>query len=226
MSKVITVPANSIRELVTKKGQIVHTPLTDDQALNLFDHIPDTWNDSFLLSLKKQRSSTGTFSQDQMVYVHKWAIELLKDKVLFSVQIEDNSLIDIIKLFDRASKKREYPCIMLANDSQETIALSKHLNKSRYLGAIGIYGAYYKCLGRIEKSQKTIVLTLSEDCPKWIETAIMNFAKNPAESARSFAKATGRCCFCKTPLSDEELTRGYDATCGINYQLPWGNKRR
>ncbi len=228
---VLNGPTRALVTTIAATGQekVVHTPLTDPYALNLFDQIPDTGENWFLSSLKKQRAQNKPFSDRQMVYVHEWAIEFLKEKAFGSQDIENTILLKISEMLGRASANLQYPKIRLANSDKEIVTLSKNSENSRYPGAIGIYGGDRVCFGRIENSPsgETATFRKAKNCPEWIELAILDFAKDEIEGAKTFARLTGRCCFCNAPLTDEKSTiEGYGPVCAKNYQLPWGNKRR
>lgn len=46
---------------------------------------------------------------------------------------------------------------------------------------------------------------------------------NPTATAAKYGQVSGRCCFCRTPLSaGQSLAVGYGPTCADNYGLPWG----
>jgi hypothetical protein len=56
-----------------------------------------------------------------------------------------------------------------------------------------------------------------------VETAVLEFGKNPESVARVYGRMTSSCCFCGRSLSDRRSTQiGYGPICADHYNLPWG----
>lgn len=61
--------------------------------------------------------------------------------------------------------------------------------------------------------------------PDTLVEGLQAFAADPAGHAKAYGRLTGKCCFCRKPLTDERSTaQGYGATCAEKYNLPWGER--
>jgi hypothetical protein len=215
------------RQLISTKGKVVNTPLEDAHAVDLFQQMPET-NNKFVSSLQAELKKGKQLSPDQMVWVHEYAIGYLKEKTFTSQEVGNPLLLKITELLEGAIKLKN-PKIRLM-DREKMITLFKSSETSRYPNTIAIYcdRVYF---GRIENSVdgngNSAIFRKSRSCPDWVEKLILDFAENPVEVAKNFARLTGNCCFCNMQLTDEKsIQEGYGPICANHYGLPWGNKRR
>jgi hypothetical protein len=216
------------RSLTSSKGKTVDTPLEDAYAVNLFLEMPEK-NNNFVSSIQADIRKGKKLSQDQLVWVHHYAIGWLTEKTHTSQEVGSSILIKIAEMLEAASINLKYPKIRLASSDGQVITLSKSSDDSRYPNTIGVFAAERNCFGRIENlpNSDSAVFRKSKICPDWVEESILHFAGNPVEGAKTFAKLTGNCCFCNTALTDKKsVGEGYGPICARRYNLPWGNERR
>ena len=152
------------------------------------------------------------------------------DKLLLRATTPPETIANIggvLELLQRAGKR---PRVTLqAGDLTIRLAISG--DQSAWPGTVAITSTdkgfgYRKFYGRIGLDG-----TLSpgrdaspENLPG-IVALLRTLAADPAATASAYGKATGECCFCSLPLTDERsLHVGYGGTCAKRYALPWGMK--
>jgi hypothetical protein len=63
------------------------------------------------------------------------------------------------------------------------------------------------------------------ETPAGLLDVLTDFAADPVKYARAYGQFTGKCCFCRLPLTDPRSTaQGYGETCADHFGLPWGER--
>jgi len=87
----------------------------------------------------------------------------------------------------------------------------KRFDDRKFFGRIKLDGTYEPSSRFDNTTQTTIISALSA------------MASNPETTAKAFATATKRCCFCDLLLTDNRSKKvGYGPVCAKNYGLTWG----
>lgn len=122
----------------------------------------------------------------------------------------------------------ENPRIRLQTNAGRPLKLSRYGPNSTLAGCIrltdgrysdGYWHGFLKHDGRWIYA-KDLTPAERED----ISATLQHLNDDPAAAAAAYGHATGNCCFCTRPLSDERSTAvGYGPICAQHYNLPWGD---
>jgi hypothetical protein len=136
----------------------------------------------------------------------------------------------VIDLFKKAKQYIKYPKITLQLPSGQPLQLSLAGQNSKAPGTInltdgGSFG-YNKWYGRVTPEGTWDPGPKVDEALKNDLTSILaKLANAPARTAAAYGKLTGNCCFCATPLTNENSTHvGYGPVCAKRWGLPWGKK--
>jgi len=130
----------------------------------------------------------------------------------------------VLKLFETAGKALNHPKITLAVDDL-TVVLSVAGPYSKAPGTVNVTdgGGFGTSLwfGRVETTGMwTPGLKPSKETLGKVKGLLTRLAESPAETAATYGKLTGRCCFCNGKLTDNKsLAAGYGPTCAKNFGL-------
>jgi len=130
----------------------------------------------------------------------------------------------IISLLTTAKAHLKYPKIKLELNGQ-VVELSLTTQKSKVPGSVNItdgrpYGRN-QWFGRVTPQGEWIIPNqLKEEDRKIVRRVLTMLGENPAETASTYGKVTGNCCFCYKKLTDPHSTAvGYGETCAKHYGL-------
>ena len=154
-----------------------------------------------------------------------WIGRLIKRTKLFGERTKTaiGTMDGINGLFNRASEHLKSPSVVL-KFGQGEIRLSLAGKHTRVPGSINVAlrdgdGKWYGRIlqdGNFEESPR-------EPTPDGLLPLLQEFAASPEKVAADYGKLTGKCCFCRLPLTDERSTQvGYGPTCSEKWGLPWG----
>jgi len=185
---------------------------------------------SFANSLIDSFKTRG-LSEKQIPWVSK-LIERAKSPS--PVQTPVGSMSRIVLMLATAQEQfqqngvKKQPAIMLKQDeielrlsiagakakSPNTInvcSTEKRFDDRKWYGRIKLDGTYEPS-SRFDTSTQTSIIG-----------ALTAMASNPEATAKTFAEATKRCCFCDLLLTDDRSKKvGYGPVCAKNYGLAWG----
>lgn len=210
------------RRLVTSKGDVVETTLTDDEAMEIVRGMGG-WN-SFAASLYAQYLERNSLSPRQWPWVHKLATEQVARE---KNREEDPSsrFENVPPLFRRAlDSGLRYPRITLDMD-EGRVMLKVAGPRSKTPGAIHVtdgrsYGenTYY---GRIDKDG---TWHPGRRTPGWVSETLAALNDQTLSFVVRYGRQTGSCCFCNRELTTREsVAAGYGPVCAGHYGLPWGD---
>lgn len=141
-------------------------------------------------------------------------------------------LSGIMALFDKARKHLKFPAVELgvpALGPDFAMRISLAGAQAREPGSVTVTSAEKSGFdGRREWFGRVSLDGTYQPSQKVADAAAITarlqaFAADPAGIAAEHGRLTGRCCFCRLPLTDERSTAvGYGAKCADNYGLPWG----
>lgn len=213
------------RVLTTKKGKVVRTNLTDEQAITLLRDVPgnfaaDLCRQASRLPNRTERAyGRGGLSADQITWVHALVIDHLAKQNESPVTIGD--LAGIVKLFDHARTHLQYPKVRLAL-ADRGIILSVCGERSKFPGSISVCDQDKNYLGRIHLDGRFEASGLGRNATGLVEL-LQRFAAEPEKVAAEYGKLHGRCCFCGTELTDARSTAvGYGKVCAAHFSMPYG----
>ncbi len=178
---------------------------------------------SFAQSLVEKLARYGSFTDSQANWAHRLANEHRFGGEV-SRQFAEGDFSPIVALIKGAGEKLKSPRITFPF---EDCPLECYVagSKSQYAGCIYVTngarggGIWY---GRIHGDGR---FEPSKYCTEQVTGFLKLFAADPAGIAAQCGKTTGRCSFCRRPLSDERsLAVGYGPTCADAWKLPWGDK--
>lgn len=176
---------------------------------------------SFATSLLGQLEKKGTLSPKQWPWVVKLAARS-------TGEVKPVVVVDcapLIAMFDTAAQAAKYPKITIKTD-EGTVQLSRAGAKATVPGSINVtdglpYGEN-KWFGRILLDG---TWQMSGDVPQYVVSTVKRLSADPAGMAKKYAKVSGHCCFCNTPIeSDESMAVGYGPICAKKFGLAWGTK--
>jgi hypothetical protein len=137
--------------------------------------------------------------------------------------VDVGSMAGVIALFDKALQHLKQPKIVLALENGEEFRLSIAGERAHAPGSINVtdlgrypnnqwFGRVYRD-GRFEPSPRV-------DLPDGLVALLERFAGEPARVASEHGRATGRCCFCNSPLTDARSTAvGFGPVCADRWAL-------
>lgn len=145
------------------------------------------------------------------------------------VNITVGNMDGILALFNNT--KLRSPRITIEFPETGEIVLTKAGPRAQYPGTINVCstGGYDNATwygrihldGRFERTRNARV-----NMPEGFEKALTLFAIDPAGVAAAYGHRSGRCCFCRLPLTDERSAAvGYGKTCAGNFHLPYPTLR-
>lgn len=206
-----------IRRLITGRGVVVDTWMTDDEAAHRLAQMDIMFGNTLL----RKKRQYGSLSADQWAWVHKLVVDELHPPQPQVAEI--GSMAGVIALFERAKQALKYPKIHLRVPATgQDVCLSVAGSGSKYPGTVivtdgGRFGAN-KFFGRISTDGR-FSESLSARAAG-LEDLLREFASRPAEVASAHGKLTGQCAFCNTKLSDPRSTAiGIGPVCAKNYGL-------
>lgn len=141
-----------------------------------------------------------------------------RNERLAAINIADMS--GLIALFEVAGSRLINPRIDISFNEVGTLTLNMAKPGHAVPGSLNVKNGR-DWLGRIHRDgrfepNRRIML------PNGLEPALKQFAAEPAKVAAEHGHKTGRCCFCRLPLTDaRSLKVGYGAICASNYELPY-----
>jgi hypothetical protein len=204
-----------MRTMTTRKGRMVVTTLTDEEALLICEGLPS----DFARDLG-HKGARG-LSNDQWTWVHILAMESVAPKP----EARSFSIEAILSLFQQAAKSLKHPKVRLESRREcFPVLIGMAGESSRYPGSLNItdggpFGnnVFY---GRIQPDG---AWEPRRDCPEEVIELLGEFAADPAGVAARYGRLTGSCCFCGRSLADERSTGvGYGPICAERFGLPWG----
>lgn len=209
------------RTLTTKRGLIVHTTLTNVEAIAAVAKLTAT-ND-FARKLFRDYSSKRGLSSDQMTWVHKLAL----GDAAAPAKIDVGSMAGLIQLFDTAKLKLKFPKVRLTMPTGEPLCLSVAGPMSKTPGQINVTDGekfgFNKFYGRISRDGQ---FAPSSTVPAGLADFLRGFADDPVRVAGEYGRLSGNCCFCGKTLDDERSTAvGYGPVCAKNFGLSWGTRK-
>ena len=169
----------------------------------------------FALSLVAQFDKKGELSEKQMYWVERLANP---------VKVEPLSVPDACGIFDRFdSVPLKYPKINLLLLDGTRFRIARAGERSKYCGQLiltdGTRDGYF---GRVTEDGEVMLSGKGMQYKDEIVEILMEVGANAQEVASEFGKATGNCCFCSRPLSDDRsLAVGYGKKCAEHYGLEW-----
>ena len=211
-----------------KTGQEINPPFESHQAAALAlatkiaDRVakggsnPSEFENSMLGTVKSQRGP----SLGQAFWLHKLAMPEQKKEA-----IEIRDLAPIHAMLAGAAEKKRKPAITFSNVKLEW-SMSSRYQRKVMVSQAGFGTPWY---GFIDESGKLFPGRV--DLPEDIRAFLIEFAKNPAETAAAYGKDSCHCCFCNLELTkDDSKAVGYGPVCAEKHGLPWGlpkvSKRR
>ena len=156
----------------------------------------------------------------------KWVGELLKIAEAPAEErptVDVGSMAGVIALFDKALQHLKQPRIVLALPGGQEFRVSIAGARAHAPGSLNVtdlgrypdnqwFGRVYRD-GRFEPSPRV-------ELPDGLVALLERFAKEPAKVASEHGRATGRCCFCNSPLTDARSTAvGYGPVCADRWAL-------
>lgn len=200
-----------------KDGATITTPFANDceakKALRILIETGKAKASTFSTSLLGQ----SNLSAGQKFWLHKMAIGPVP-----VAPVETGLKMDGLKaMFDSARKHLPFPGIVLSTGDRE-IKLYVAGKGSKYPGQIMVVApkhgtGYY---GRVDDAGSFYPgYSLTTE----VRDLVRAMSDNPIKTAQDYGRLTGRCCFCKRSLKDDNSTEvGYGKTCAEHYNLPWG----
>lgn len=179
---------------------------------------------AFAQSLLQQWVRKGSLSDKQWLWVDKLvAATVPKPKV----EVAIGNVGGVIGLFKQAMKNLKFPKLTFALPDGKPLQLSIAGPNSKAPGTVVLtdgrpYGGntYY---GRVTTNGVwEPVQSLGSTETRAISKLLTCLSADPAGTAAAHGKATGRCVFCNSELSNEgSLQVGYGPICARRYSLPW-----
>jgi len=164
-------------------------------------------------------ASKPTLTPAMRFWLHKLATKSgPPESAKTGIEVE---LAPIVKLLDKAGTHLKSPAVVLSVKPGVDIKIARASAKSKWAGSIYVTspvfrGPYY---GRITGDAFFAGRDINED----VLSVLQAFADDPAGVAGALGRETGKCCFCRKPLSDVRSTAvGYGETCAKHFDLPWG----
>lgn len=147
----------------------------------------------------------------------------------------DGCLWAIPQMLYKAAASLKFPAVELAYE-ECGIRLAIAGPNSRYAGLVTVTSVakdssknpgQRRWFGTIDHEGRfQPPMSLSPNAVQGISRALLAFAKDPNEAARSTYQKTGACVFCRRTLTDERsLATGYGPVCADNFGLPWGEAK-
>jgi hypothetical protein len=192
-----------------------------EQLSKSIDKLPPS-RQSFALKLCADFRRYGDLFESKA----KWVGELLKIAEASAQErptVDVGSMAGVIALFDKALQHLKQPKIVLALENGQEFRLSIAGPRAHAPGSINVtdlgrypnnqwFGRVYRD-GRFEPSPRV-------EMPAGLVALLERFAKEPAKVASEFGRATGRCCFCNTELTDPRSTGvGFGPVCADKWDL-------
>ncbi|MEY9560518.1 DUF6011 domain-containing protein [Sinorhizobium fredii] len=184
----------------------------------------------FAASLINQLDSKGQLSDKQWSWVERLAdaIDEIGVPDFTTETVDVGEVGGVIALFQKAKQHLKYPKITLQLVDGMPLQLALAGPNSKAPGTVtltdgGPYGrnTWYGRVtaeGTWQPSAK-----LSDGQRQALLQLLTKLSAEPAETAASYGKLTGHCCFCNSSLSDEKSTAvGYGPICAKRWGLPWG----
>lgn len=144
-------------------------------------------------------------------------------------------LAGIMRLFDKARAHLKFPAVELGVPELGGYAVRVNVagEHAREPGSLTVCDALRAddtgrraWLGRVTLDgyfQPSRDASADQHLIEAVRRRLVAFAADPAGIAADHGKLTGRCCFCRLPLTDERSTAiGYGQKCAKNFGLPWG----
>jgi hypothetical protein len=176
----------------------------------------------FALSMADQFKRRGYLSEKQWVWVDRLTERATRTRTNIGLK----SLKAIADIFATARGTLQFPKIVFDDTPLgHSIKLEVCGPKARVPGAINVTGIFGRWktgvwFGRILTDG---TFEQSRDCTKAVADFLTLFAQDPAKFAAEYGIKSGKCCFCRLPLTDPRSTStGYGPVCAKNYGLPWG----
>ena len=204
------------RVLRSKDGRtVVNSDLPDSEVVRILQ----TLDNSFAKTLVQKYAIYGGFTQNQLVWAHKLALEA-KNPTPSAAPVELGDFAKLAQMFSSASSKLKYPKVVFDFEDQP-ITLYRAGERSRYAGQIQVTdggkfrnGRYF---GRIDSDGRFYP---SRQCTDDVTAFLKLFAADPAGLAASYGKQSGRCCFCNIKLTDpRSVAVGFGPVCSKHYGL-------
>jgi hypothetical protein len=221
------------RTLTTRTGRTVMTYLTDAEAARVCGEIRSS---NFARDLAAQSARGRALSPEQVTWTHILALEELARREPPEPATPALELPGIVELFARAMTPRgkgkalQSPVIVLPTADGRDVRLFRYkLSSARYPGWIGVapeFGTGPQPMhGRIDREGAFHPERGTEPDPEILAT-LAAFHDDPAGFAGRAGRLSGRCCFCRLPLTDpRSLAVGYGKICAGHYSLPWGEAK-
>jgi hypothetical protein len=222
------------RTLTTRRGRTVETHLSDAEALRVCGEIEGS---NFARDLAAQADRGRGLSPEQITWTHILAVEeLARRRAEAGIADPGLELPGIVELFARAmapgGKRKALlaPTIVLPTADGRDIRLFRYkLSSARHPGWIGVAPdsgmGPQPMHGRIDREGKFHPERGTVPDPEVMAT-LAAFHDDPATFAGQAGRLSGRCCFCRLPLTDpRSLAVGYGPICAGHYHLPWGEDK-
>jgi hypothetical protein len=233
-----------IRTLVTTRGDHVVTNLTDAQAIARLSAV---YGSALLgpygTGLVDYHNRHGRLTERQIPYCHKIALRLPRPhyeseltplpsaapvtppapqiRTLYEVPtvtppvepvtIPGIDLSAVFAMLRRAATHLQSPAIIVGNLKFSV----------RRQGGMGVYTSRGSWLGNTDEAG--MFVPNPRFVSETLAAEIRTFAADPVGVTARAGRTTGRCCYCRRPLSDDRSTAvGYGPICASRFGLPWG----
>ncbi len=187
---------------------------------------------SFAHSLLSHYARYGSWSVKQAPGVDK-LLERAKNGGQPAAATAVGQVTGILKLFEQAKRHLKFPAVELgipALGNDVAMRLNIAGDRAKVPGSLTVVDANKDpntgrraWLGRITLDGQ--FQPSDRGSNPAIAKRLAEFAADPARVAAEHGRLTGRCCFCRLPLSDPRSTAvGYGKICAEHFGLTWGTE--
>lgn len=222
-----------VRTLRSDKGVVVETALSDREAFEVLR--PFLARDEFIGSLCSAFIKYGGWTHNRAVWAHKKALEILENELNGAEPLArpapsapatlGGDLSPIVALFAKAKEAQlKWPRITFAN-GVELALTTKGRNEGKIAVTNGRKGYSRAFYGYILPDGRA---DMRGTVPAGVVEFLCRLAADPAGVSGEEGKKSGRCCYCRTALTDDtsgcSVQWGYGPVCAKKWGLPHGRK--
>lgn len=221
---------SDLRVLVTTKGDVVYTEMTDAQLIAALKRAMTIKRSEFGESLLQQHAEGRTLSAKQLPWVAKLAAERLDSTDSSGYTRPALPKIPgverLFAMFDSAKASGlQYPKI-LATVAGLDVKLSIASDRATYPGTMNVVVGSNHWLGRVARDGSADIYK-ARCAEVGVETesvvyALEEFSANPVEVVRRWGQRRGSCALCGRTLTDpRSIAANVGPVCSAKWGLPY-----
>lgn len=189
--------------------------MTIEQAREIVSTIPGEFAQSLV--------SRKHLSEKQEFWLFKLAAEKMNPVATDGIALPADVATAVETCLATASANLKFPKIRLGKVKGQSITLKPRQGvvyisdgeRTEWNDRIGDHTFVY--YGKIVDNK---IVAPRRGCPDWAVELIKEFGENPLESAKTYGRVFGSCCFCGRVLSQaDSVERGYGPVCATKYGL-------